>query len=101
MHDGSGGIAHTPAPERQLAESRSAPARGEDLNRVVLDSLPAHVAVLDSDGRILITNRSWRQFQTENGGTAESCGIGTNYLDVCGNAVGVGNAPEAEQVAAG
>ena len=55
----------------------------DELNQIVLDSLPAHVAVLGPDGTILATNAAWRRFQQENGGTPGSCGEGCNYLATC------------------
>jgi signal transduction histidine kinase len=58
-------------------------AASEDLNRAVLDSLPSHVAVLDPSGTIVATNRAWRKFQEENGGTSATCDVGCNYLTVC------------------
>jgi PAS domain S-box-containing protein len=58
-------------------------ARTELLNRAILDSLPAHVAVLDRNGRIVAVNRAWRQFEADNGGLTESCGVGSNYLKTC------------------
>jgi signal transduction histidine kinase len=58
-------------------------ARSEDLNRAILDSLPAHVAVLDLDGRIVAVNRAWRQFEAANGGLTEACSVGSNYLKTC------------------
>jgi PAS domain S-box-containing protein len=53
------------------------------LYRVIVDSLSAHVAVLDRDGVIIETNRAWRDFAQENGmSTAPHC-RGVNYLAIC------------------
>jgi signal transduction histidine kinase len=82
----------------RLLDDRLAPS--EDVNRAVLDSLPAHVAVLDRDGRIIAVNRAWRQFEAENGGAAESCGVGCNYLRICRNTTG-DDASAAARVAEG
>ncbi|BDP44024.1 hypothetical protein DAETH_39930 (plasmid) [Deinococcus aetherius] len=49
-----------------------------------IDALSAHVAVVDSGGWIVAVNRAWRQFCEDNGGAAGSCGVGSNYLAVCG-----------------
>ncbi|MDQ2103237.1 chemotaxis protein CheB [Azospirillum isscasi] len=52
--------------------------------QTVLNSLPEHVAVIDSDGAITMVNRAWHLFGEKNGAAAlERCGPGTNYLDVC------------------
>ncbi len=50
----------------------------------VLDTLGPHVAVLDHHGTIVAVNSPWNRFAAQNGGVPASCGIGTNYLDVCG-----------------
>lgn len=58
----------------------------KDVQRLqgILDSLPEHIAVLDTLGRIIQVNRAWREFAEQNGdrGMAHS-GPGCNYLDVC------------------
>jgi signal transduction histidine kinase/CheY-like chemotaxis protein len=54
----------------------------------MFDALPAHLCVLDGDGRILAVNAAWRRFAAENGGA--DCGVneGGNYFGACGTAVG-------------
>lgn len=54
------------------------------LERAILNSLPAKVAVVSPHGAILATNNSWDSFAHENGLSAFSL-IGTkaNYLDAC------------------
>ena len=49
----------------------------------ILDSLPAHVALLDGEGRILAVNGGWRQFASENDYDGEAFAVGDNYLQVC------------------
>src|SRR5687767_12771987 len=71
-----------------------------ELNRIVLDSLPAHVAVLDADGTVLATNAAWRRFQQENGGPPSTCGEGCNYLTTC-RSTGGDDGDVAAKVAAG
>ncbi len=81
--------------------------RMEDLRRSeaftvsVLDSLLAHIAVLDGQGTIIAVNQAWRRFAEENGlpGQLESC-IGVNYLSICEKSAGQYN-EEAERVKAG
>ncbi len=48
---------------------------------MILDALPAHVALLDAQGAIIVVNRAWREFALLNlfGGNA---GVGENYLEV-------------------
>ena len=86
--------------DAERTQGRNLLVQNERLNRVVLDSLPAHVAVLDREGRILVTNKAWRRFQQENGGTQAGGDVGSNYLAVCRCAQGEG-ADMAQRVAAG
>jgi two-component system CheB/CheR fusion protein len=53
----------------------------------ILDSLPEHLAVLDAQGTIVRVNLAWRRFAQANGDPElRHSGIGSNYLQVCGNA---------------
>ncbi|HXG83750.1 MAG TPA: CHASE3 domain-containing protein [Pyrinomonadaceae bacterium] len=57
----------------------------EFFNRAVLDSLPAHIAVVDKDGVITAVNRAWQNFARANCLEEQigSTGVGQNYLKVC------------------
>jgi PAS domain S-box-containing protein len=66
----------------------------------LLDSLPAHVALLDADGVIVSVNEAWRRFARENALQGPENGIGVNYIRVCERAQGT-HANEAREVAAG
>ena len=55
----------------------------DELARTVLNSLSAHIAILDQDGVILETNIAWRQYAVSNGMPEDYDAIGTNYLDIC------------------
>ncbi|MFN7933215.1 MAG: PAS domain S-box protein [Bryobacteraceae bacterium] len=66
--------------------------RSEDLIRRTLNALPAHVAVLDCQGRILTTNQAWDEFAARNGAPAHpSVSAGANYLAVCRDAIAAGD----------
>lgn len=57
-----------------------------DIERMqsVLDSLPEHVAVLDTSGRITMINQAWRQFACGNGDPdLANSGPGSSYLEAC------------------
>jgi hypothetical protein len=71
--------------------------------RVVLDSLAAHIAILDSSGTIVDVNRSWRRCfarrlqglscvgdedRGEEAASPAGTGVGVNYLEVCRNTGG-------------
>jgi diguanylate cyclase (GGDEF)-like protein/PAS domain S-box-containing protein len=58
----------------------------------ILNALPAHIALLDSEGTIMSVNDGWRLFATANslcGGPGQ--GLGANYLAVCDSATGPGS----------
>jgi diguanylate cyclase (GGDEF)-like protein len=59
-----------------------------DLFRCALDSLLAHIAILDEHGAILEVNTAWNRFALHNGLEADACGPGANYLTVCERATG-------------
>ncbi|MFN8459298.1 MAG: PAS domain S-box protein [Anaerolineae bacterium] len=84
--------------ERKLAEE--ALRESEAFNHAVLDSLPAHVAVLDKNGIIIAVNDAWQRFAQDNGGDPVATGVGANYLEVCRQATGE-DADEAPQVLEG
>ncbi len=48
------------------------------LSTATLDTLPLTVAVLDADGTILLTNRSWREFGAETRDEVDD--VGVNYV---------------------
>ena len=55
----------------------------EALLRSTLDSLSAHIAVLDETGTIITVNQAWRAFAAASGYAGNDHGIGMNYLHVC------------------
>jgi len=60
----------------------------EELARAVINSLSAHIAILDKNGVILETNRAWNTYSYKNG-MPENYGFkGMNYLRVCDTAEG-------------
>jgi len=72
--------------ERKAAEH--ALREGEQFVRAVLDSLTAHVAVVDRSGRILAVNEAWKRFTRKSMGVnVAPLGIGLNYLEECRKAM--------------
>ena len=75
------------ASQRALAERIATLRDSEALKRAVLDSVSAHIAVLDADGTILTVNRAWERFAAENacvpGQPDPSTQVGANYLAIC------------------
>lgn len=77
-----------------LAEKVAALEESERFRGAVLDSLAAHVAVLDERGTILATNAAWRRFAEENGGDPRALGeeaecLGADGRDPSPLAVGI------------
>ena len=48
--------------------------------REIIDSLSAHIAILDKDGIILLTNRAWQAFGAANSLQGPKDSLGQNYL---------------------
>lgn len=86
--DEAGAITHvvghcrdvTDIKERELLLRES-----EHFNRSILNSLSAHIAVLDRDGTITAVNEAWQNFASSNGveDQIDQTGIGQNYIAVC------------------
>ena len=59
--------------------------------RAVLDSLSAHVCVLDKEGVILKTNDAWTAFARQRADGVFTIGeVGDNYLDLCRHTIAAG-----------
>lgn len=79
-----------------LRPRRSAP-RAQELSSSILNSLLASVAVIDSDGVILATNKQWLRIASEYGNPSlTNVGPGTNYLQICRRAA-VQEVPDAQE----
>jgi PAS domain S-box-containing protein len=79
--------------------AQEALAASERFARSILDALTTHIAILDEKGRIVATNKAWREFGFANSARIE-VGISANYLEVCDAASGPCG-EEAVAVAAG
>ena len=80
--------------------NRAAPDVSSPILQATIDSLPAHLAILDENGTIVSVNSSWRRFAVSNDFSGNSYGLGANYLAVCARATGA-NAEEAPAVLQG
>jgi diguanylate cyclase (GGDEF)-like protein len=67
----------------------------------VMNSLTAHIAVLDSQGLIVEVNEAWKRLALENGAGDDTYYVGTHYLAVCEGAVGHGDDATVEEVSRG
>jgi PAS domain S-box-containing protein len=74
--------------------------RSEAFIDCILNSLPAHVAVLDDLGVVITVNAPWDCFALENGGSPAQLSEGANYLEVCRRSAAAGDR-DAQQALAG
>ena len=72
----------------------------EELAKAVINSLSAHIAILDQNGVILDTNRAWNDYSFKNGMPEDFDYRGINYLEVCDAATGA-DALDAHNIAKG
>ncbi len=73
------------AEHRRLKEAQR---ESDRFARTVLDSLGAHIAVLDHSGMILAVNQAWRDFAAANGAGGVDVSEGTDYLLTCARTLG-------------
>ena len=88
LFDGGGRITHLIPSGLDLTPRKEAEDRlreSENFARAILDSLTAHIAVLDKDGNIVAVNEAWQNFAESNCVEEQihTTGIGQNYLKVC------------------
>jgi PAS domain S-box-containing protein len=68
---------------------------------IILNTLPANIALLDSNGCIIDVNESWRNFATQNGYTGINYYIGENYLAIANSAMGEEDQMDGKKAARG
>jgi signal transduction histidine kinase len=73
--------------EREQAAREAEARRSRELQQT-LDSLSAHIAILDERGEIVAVNSVWRAFAESNGGDPGEVAEGANYLTTCDSATG-------------
>lgn len=56
-----------------------------NIYKVALNSLSAHIAILDEHGVIIETNLAWKEFAEQNGLLINPGCIGINYIELCRN----------------
>lgn len=72
----------------------------ERFAHATIDSLSAHLCVLDETGTVLAVNRAWRDFARANSPTPDNTHLGESYLKTCDAVTGV-EAGDAQEFAAG
>jgi hypothetical protein len=73
---------------------------GKQVISKLLDVYPAHAALIDETGMILVVNRAWREFGFRNGLADPNYLEGSNYLEECERAKARG-VPRAGSIAEG
>src|SRR5215217_784795 len=74
--------------EREQAAKEEEAQRSQELQQT-LDSLSAHIAILDEAGEIIAVNGMWRAFAEANGSDPGRVSEGSNYLRACESAMGL------------
>ena len=72
----------------ELKSAQRNSAATENVSHQILNSLSAHVAILDKHGIIIETNQAWRNFALSNGLQGVPDSININYLQICDTASG-------------
>ncbi len=97
---GQGRFATVFADITERKQAQEAVRASEELNRRTLQAMPAHIAVLDRQGRILAANQAWEEFGAQNRAAGEpSATVGANYLEVCRRATATPDASAADALA--
>ena len=77
---------------RRLEETIRELEQRQEFARAVLDSMAAHVAVIDASGQIIAVNEAWRRFARSNhAGQSDRVDPGANYLEICRIAMAAGS----------
>jgi diguanylate cyclase (GGDEF)-like protein/PAS domain S-box-containing protein len=76
-------ISNFVAQQDALRASEVEQRRLADVQKTILDSLSANIAILDETGCIVAVNQQWRLFGSENGHLEEDYRVGKNYLALC------------------
>src|SRR5689334_11201075 len=72
------GLVLLPAAQQQLLRSEAQYRLFAAEKAAILDALPAHVALLDRDGKILAVNKAWRDFANGDCLSGNHVGIGAD-----------------------
>ncbi|MBS1935026.1 MAG: PAS domain S-box protein, partial [Bacteroidetes bacterium] len=76
-------ISYRKKAEDQLKESFEEKKSFAERMSIILNTLPANIALLDKTGKIMEVNRAWEQFADDNGYQGENYYVGEDYVAVC------------------
>jgi PAS domain S-box-containing protein len=74
--------------EDELMQSMHEKELLADKLSVILNRLPANIALLDSKGNIVEVNDGWKEFADANGYKGDNYGLGENYIETAQSAFG-------------
>nr|WP_239056920.1 EAL domain-containing protein [Wenzhouxiangella limi] len=74
--------------EAALRDSRDALDAALNTRQALINSLPAHIALLDNAGNVIDVNEQWRHFGEQNDFEGADFGLNTNYVRLCEQATG-------------
>ena len=69
--------------QASLRHSEEVQRQAAEMQRTILDAIPAHLAVLDRNGVIIFINESCQRFLGSPQGSCEYVKIGQNYIEYC------------------
>ena len=77
-----------PKAQDNLRREEAAQRRFASVLQGILDSLPAHIALLEPDGCIVMVNAAWRHFASAAGISPGDAHVSANYIAVCEKSTG-------------
>ena len=86
----------------ELKQTQKALLASQMFAQATIDSVSAHICVLDETGKVVAVNRAWREFGAKNQPSPKesSTYLGANYLSTCEGAIG-SETSQARAMAAG
>ncbi len=87
-HDLVSAIAETIAMAIERHQMHDTLRKSREFAQSTIDSLLAHICVLDAEGTIIEVNRAWSTFAENNPPVSANAGKGANYLAICDAAEG-------------
>ncbi len=75
--------------QRDLERSLAQTVASEREKTIILDALPANIALLDGSSTIVAVNAAWREFAQSQGYLDNDHGFGRSYLEVSRSAAGL------------
>lgn len=86
----------------KLKEEEKRREEAEVLRQSILDSMDAHIAVIDSEGNIIAINKAWREFAKQNQARDfRTMDVGANYFAACACSVDDSAYGDAQKAMAG